>query len=633
MEKISHFDVKKRIIIIIVLIAFVFALLFGRLFYLQVVWSEGLQYLAYDQWTRELPFRADRGDIVDVNGVVLAKSGTVYTLYARPNEIDDKEYIAKSISGIIGVDSQSLVQKLSKTGVSEITVAKNLTKEQMLKLIATDIQGLYLTADSSRYYSHGNFLTQVLGFTNSDGIGQSGIELFYEEYLKGVDGASYTETDLIGRELDTNRTVYVDSIKGMTTRLTIDYYIQSFAEKAVSDAQLKYNSKSASCIVMSANTGAVLAMASAPTYDLNDIPRDDMDLLLQGSRNLLVADVYEPGSTFKILTSAIGMETGAIKKSYYCGGGSVVDGQRIKCWRSIGHGSQTFEKGIQNSCNCVFMDVALTVGKETMYDYFEKFGLGSKTGVDITGEASGIMLAEKRVQNVDIARIGFGQAIAVTPIQLASAVCSVVNGGKLYTPYVVQDIVDVNGNVAYSHTSAVKNNTISKSTSDTLKEYLYSVVSEGSGKNAYVAGYEIGGKTGTAQKYENGAIAPGKYIASFIGFSDVGDDTLVCLMLVDEPQGYVYYGSIVAAPYVGEIFSSIFAYKNMVPEYTDDEKPDYVEVTMPDLTDMSIADAIVALKKAGLDYEFAGESGKVIYQFPVAGQKVRSNQIVYFSTE
>ena len=633
MEKISHFDVKKRIIIIIVLIAFVFALLFGRLFYLQVVWSEGLQYLAYDQWTRELPFRADRGDIVDVNGVVLAKSSTVYTLYARPNEIDDKEYIAKSISGIIGVDSQSLVQKLSKTGVSEITVAKNLTKEQMLKLIATDIQGLYLTADSSRYYSYGNFLTQVLGFTNSDGIGQSGIELFYDEYLKGVDGASYTETDLIGRELDTNRTVYVDSIKGMTTRLTIDYYIQSFAEKAVSDAQLKYNSKSASCIVMSANTGAVLAMASSPTYDLNDIPRDDMDLLLQGSRNLLVTDVYEPGSTFKILTSAIGMETGAIKKSYYCGGGSVVDGQRIKCWRSIGHGSQNFEEGIQNSCNCVFMDVALTVGKETMYDYFEKFGLGSKTGVDITGEASGIMLAEKRVQNVDIARIGFGQAIAVTPIQLASAVCSVVNGGKLYTPYVVQDIVDVNGNVAYSHTSAVKNNTISKSTSDTLKEYLYSVVSEGSGKNAYVAGYEIGGKTGTAQKYENGAIASGKYISSFIGFSDVGDDTLVCLMLVDEPQGYVYYGSIVAAPYVGEIFSSIFAYKNMVPEYTDDEKPDYVEVTMPDLTDMSIADAIVALKKAGLDYEFAGESGKVIYQFPVAGQKVRSNQIVYFSTE
>lgn len=633
MEKISHFDVKKRIIIIIVLIAFVFALLFGRLFYLQVVWSEGLQYLAYDQWTRELPFRADRGDIVDVNGVVLAKSSTVYTLYARPNEIDDKEYIAKSISGIIGVDSQSLVQKLSKTGVSEITVAKNLTKEQMLKLIATDIQGLYLTADSSRYYSYGNFLTQVLGFTNSDGMGQSGIELFYDEYLKGVDGASYTETDLIGRELDTNRTVYVDSIKGMTTRLTIDYYIQSFAEKAVSDARLKYNSKSASCIVMSANTGAVLAMASAPTYDLNDIPRDDMDLLLQGSRNLLVTDVYEPGSTFKILTSAIGMETGAIKKSYYCGGGSVVDGQRIKCWRSIGHGSQNFEEGIQNSCNCVFMDVALTVGKETMYDYFEKFGLGSKTGVDITGEASGIMLAEKRVQNVDIARIGFGQAIAVTPIQLASAVCSVVNGGKLYTPYVVQDIVDVNGNVAYSHTSAVKNNTISKSTSDTLKEYLYSVVSEGSGKNAYVAGYEIGGKTGTAQKYENGAIASGKYISSFIGFSDVGDDTLVCLMLVDEPQGYVYYGSIVAAPYVREIFSSIFAYKNMAPEYSDDEKPDYIEVTMPDLTDMSIADAIVALKKAGLDYEFAGESGKVIYQFPVAGQKVRSNQIVYFSTE
>ncbi len=197
----------------------------------------------------------------------------------------------------------------------------------------------------------------------------------------------------------------------------------------------------------------------------------------------------------------------------------------------------------------------------------------------------------------------------------------------------MQDIVDVNGNIAYSHSSTVKSTPISKSTSDILKEYLYGVVSEGSGKNAYVAGYKIGGKTGTAQKYENGAIASGKYISSFIGFSDVGDDTLVCLMLVDEPQGYVYYGSIVAAPYVGEIFSSIFAYKNIAPEYSDDEKPDYEEVTMPDLTDMSIADAVVALKKVGLDYEFAGDSGKVFYQFPVAGQKVRSNQVVYFSVK
>lgn len=633
MEKISHFDIKKRIVVIVVLACFVFVALAGRMFYLQVVWGEGLQYLAYDQWTRELPFRADRGDIVDANGIVLAKSSTAYTLYARPNEMDDVQYVADSISSILGIDSQSLAEKLSKTGVSEITVAKNLSKEQMLSLIATDVNGLYLTADSNRYYSYGNFLTQVLGFTNSDGIGQSGIELYYDEYLKGVNGASYTQTDLIGRELDSNRTVYVDSVKGMTTRLTIDYYIQSFAEKAVSDAQLTYNSKSASCIVMSANTGAVLAMASAPTYDLNDIPRDDMDLLLQGSRNLLVTDAYEPGSTFKILTSAIGLENNAIKKSYYCSGSATVDGQRIKCWRSIGHGSQTFEEGIQNSCNCVFMDVALTVGKEKMYEYFEKFGLGSKTGIDVSGEASGILLNQSRVQNVDIARIGFGQAIAVTPVQLASAVCAVVNGGNLYTPYVVEDIVDVNGNIAYSHASTIKSNPIGKTTSDTLKEYLYGVVSEGSGKNAYVPGYRIGGKTGTAQKYENGAIASGKYISSFIGFADVGDDTLVCLMLVDEPQGYVYYGSIVAAPYVGEIFSSIFAYKNIPPEYSEDETPDYTTVTMPDLTDMSIADAIVALKRVGLDCEFVGDSGKVFYQFPVAGQTVRSNQVVYFNAK
>ena len=628
MEKISHFDVKKRIIIIIVLIAFVFALLFGRLFYLQVVWSEGLQYLAYDQWTRELPFRADRGDIVDVNGVVLAKSSTVYTLYARPNEIDDKEYIAKSISGIIGVDSQSLVQKLSKTGVSEITVAKNLTKEQMLKLIATDIQGLYLTADSSRYYSYGNFLTQVLGFTNSDGIGQSGIELFYDEYLKGVDGASYTETDLIGRELDTNRTVYVDSIKGMTTRLTIDYYIQSFAEKAVSDAQLKYNSKSASCIVMSANTGAVLAMASAPTYDLNDIPRDDMDLLLQGARNLLVTDVYEPGSTFKILTSAIGMETGAIKKSYYCGGGSVVDGQRIKCWRSIGHGSQTFEKGIQNSCNCVFMDIALSAGTAIMYDYFEKFGLTQKTGIDISGEGGSIMLAEESVKTVDIARIGFGQAIAVTPIGLAAAVASVINGGKLVTPYVLDSVYSSDGNLAYRNTPTIKGTTVSEETSAQMREYLYGVVEEGGGKNAYVEGYRIGGKTGTAQKYKDGAIDRGAYVSSFIGFTEINGERILCLMKVDEPEGYAYYGSIVAAPLVGQIFRSTFAYYGIEPTLDPEDIP--TAVTMPDIDGLSATAACAEMRKAGLTYEVAGEGSKVVYQFPAAGAEIDTNTVVYF---
>ena len=633
MDKISQFSTKKKLIISVVLLVFIFALLFGRLFYLQVIWGETLQYRAYDQWTRELPFRAERGDIVDANGIVLAKSATSYTLYARPNEMKNINYIADSIADIIDMDRDKLAEKLSKKGVSEITVAKNLTKNQMLSLIATDVQGLYLTANSDRYYAYGNFLTQVLGFTNSDGVGQSGVEMYYDSYLKGVDGASYTQTDLIGRKLSSNVTTYVDSIKGMTTNLTIDYYMQNFAQKAVQDAQKTYNSNSASCIIMSANTGAVLAMASAPTYDLNDIPRDDMELLLKGSRNLLVTDVYEPGSTFKILTSAIGIEQNAIKKSYYCGGGSVVDGPRIKCWRSIGHGSQDFRKGIQNSCNCVFMDIALSVGKDTMYDYFSKFGLGQKTGVDVSGEAKGIMLNPERVQNVDIARIGFGQAIAVTPIQLASAVCSVVNGGKLYQPYVVGSIEDGKGNTAYSHIPKVIGKTVSPDTSSQMKDYLYSVVSEGSGKNAYVAGYNIGGKTGTAQKYENGAIARGKYISSFIGFTDVGDDTLVCLMLVDEPQGYAYYGSIVAAPYVGKIFSNIYAYKNIRPTYGDDEGAGYTEVPMPDILGMSIADASVALKKAGLDYEFAGEGGKVTYQFPVAGQKVRTTSVVYFSTE
>ena len=384
---------------------------------------------------------------------------------------------------------------------------------------------------------------------------------------------------------------------------------------------------------MSAKTGEIKALASSPTFDLNDIPRDDMQALLQGSRNGLVSDVYEPGSTFKILTSAIGIETGKIKSSYYCGGAAVVDGQRIKCWRSIGHGSQNFGQGIQNSCNCVFMDIALSVGTETMYSYFDKFGLGSKSGVDISGEAKGIMLAREQVKTVDIASIGFGQAIALTPIQLVSAVSSVVNGGYLYQPSIVRQITDADGNVAYRNQSVVRNRTIGEETSRQMKDYLVGVVSEGSGKNAYVPGYRIGGKTGTAQKYENGAIASGKYISSFIGYADVGDDTLVCLMIVDEPQGYVYYGSLVAAPYVGQIFSNIFAYKNVAPVYDGALAELDRSVEMPDLSGMTVAEATAALRALGLQYEFTGDSGTVGYQIPAAGSLVKYKSVVYFDAK
>ncbi len=630
MDKITHTSIKKRLLAFVVLVVFVFLCLFARLFYIQIFQSNMLQVKAYNQWTRRLPMRADRGDIVDCNGVVLANSNTLYTLYARPNELKDIPKIARELSPILEMDYQKLKDKLSRKGVSELTIAKSLSREKMLQLIQRDVQGLYLTADSTRHYPMGNFLTQILGFTNVDEVGQGGVEGYYDSYLRGVDGATITPTDLVGNKLPHNMTIYRDSIKGMQVKLSIDSTIQSFAQKATQDAYLKYSPKSASCVVVSAKTGQIKALSISPTYDLNHIPRDDMEKLLAYSRNTIVADVYEPGSTFKILTSAIGIENKAIKHSYYCGGSKMVDGQKIRCWRSIGHGSQNFEQGIQNSCNCVFMDIALTVGVDTMYDYFAKFGLGRKTGVDISGEAKGLLLDKNRVKNVDIARIGFGQAIAVTPIQLAMAVCAVVNGGNLYQPSVVDQITDTGGNIAYKYSPKILSQPIAQSTSDEMKKYLISVVDSGSGKNAKVDGYSIGGKTGTAQKYQNGSIARGKYISSFVGFADVEDDTLVCLMLVDEPQGYLYYGSIVAAPFVGNIFESIFAYKQ-VPRKTGGELPK--QVVMPDLLDMELSQASATLKSMGLDFELTGERGKVVYQVPAGGAKINTDTIVFFACE
>lgn len=631
MHKISHITLKRKLPAVLALVVFLFLLLICRLFYIQIIDGTGLQTLALGQWTRDLPYRAERGDITDRNGVVLASSQTSYTLYVRPNDLERHEEVAKAIASATGSYFDSVYKKVIKTGVSEVKVATGLTKNQMLIVSAYDFDGVYFTEDATRYYNYGNFATQLLGFTNADGVGQSGIEQYYNTYLKGTDGASYTQTDLIGRELDDNVTTYLAPIKGMTAKLTIDFKLQSFAEKAVNDAVATYFPKSASCLMMNADTGEILAMASAPAFDLNDIPRNDLSLLLAGSKNLLVTDVYEPGSTFKILTSAIGIETGVIKDSYYCPGYKMVDGQRIKCWRSIGHGSQDFAHGIMNSCNCVFMDIALSAGTATMYDYFEKFGLTQKTGIDISGEGNSIMLAEESVKTVDIARIGFGQAIAVTPVQLAAAVASVINGGKLVTPYVLDSVYSADGKLAYRNVPSIKNTTVSESTSAQMREYLYGVVEEGGGKNAYVEGYRIGGKTGTAQKYKDGAIDRGAYVSSFIGFTEINGERILCLMKVDEPQGYVYYGSIVAAPYVGQIFKSTFAYYGVQPQISAEDMPK--EVIMPDIYGLSATEACAALREAGLTYEVAGEGTRVSYQFPAQGAVIDDKTVVFFMLE
>ncbi len=500
----------------------------------------------------------------------------------------------------------------------------------MMAISSQNYNGVYFSEESVRYFPYGDFMSQILGFTNVDGVGQFGVEKYYDQYLKGVNGQILTQTDLVGKELPNNITGYLPSINGMTVSLTIDFNIQSFAEKIVKDAMVDFSAKGANCLVMNPKTGEILAMAQAPTFDLNNIPRDNLDELYSMAKNSMISNVYEPGSTFKILTTAIGLEENTYPDShrFYCNGSRIVDGKRIKCWRSIGHGSQTFAEGVCNSCNCVFMDIATKVGTKTMYDYLKKFGINQKTGVDLVGEGKGIMLNESIVKNVDLARIGFGQAVAVTPIGLCSAVSSCINGGYKVTPYILNNITDSNFGVVQGNSPKLGSRVISNATSEKVKEMLYGVVEQGSGKYAYIPGYKIGGKTGTAQKYENGVIARGKYVSSFLGFTSVGGEDYLCLMTVDEPQGYVYYGSLVAGPYVGELFANIFNYKGYKPQYSEEDLKVLGKVIeMPNLLDMSAEEAVKVLKSLGIPYEVEGEGGKVIGQLPAPKADVRYNTV------
>ena len=551
---------KKRLLASILLAVFLFTLIFAKLIHVMLVEGKSLQVKALDQWTRDLPNDAPRGQILDRNGVVLAGTATRYNLYVRPNSATDKEGLAQCLAEVFGYDKDKVLEKISKK-VSEVTVATKVTKEQMSALFDMGFDGLYYSEDNFRYYPYGDFMTQVLGFTGADGNGQTGLEAYYDKYLTGINGYILTETDLVGREIQGGENYYLPSISGLNLTTTLDRRVQEIVEGAVEKAVALYNPKAVACLVMDYTNGEIISLAEYPSFDLNNVPRDDLEKLFSSSKSMLVSSVYEPGSTFKILTAAAALDTGAMNtaKRFYCPGFRIVDGKRIRCWKTKGHGSIDFGEGVESSCNCVFMDSALAMGTDKFYTYLKNFGLRAKTGVDMTGETSGIFISQDLVKTVDLARIGFGQAVAVTPIGMMTACSAVVNGGKTVTPHLVKGFADEKGNkIDDVFVIEEKNTVVSGDTSATMRELLSRVVSHGSGKGAGVNGYNIAGKTGTAQKYENGGIAQGKYISSFLGFSLEAGAPYGVLMIVDEPKGYVYYGSLVAAPLVGDIFRSVF---------------------------------------------------------------------------
>lgn len=556
-------------------ITFLFCILAARFFYVQVIWSGELGYRAVDQWMREIPVVAERGLITDRNGVVLAENNTSYTVFARSNAVKDKAGAASLLANALGLDGAALLKKLESVKASEITVARHIGKSAIEELAAENPEGIYYSRDNTRIYPKGDSLCQVLGFTSVDNSGTTGIEKYYDKYLAGKNGELLYETDLVGINLEGAVAAYLPADDGMNVRLTIDYGIQSIAESALRRVAEAYSPVSAECIVLDPNTFEVLALANYPAYDLNEVPRDDTELLNSLSRNRLVCDIYEPGSTFKIITAAADIEewlkgnNRAFSTSYVFPSSRTrsVDGTTVKCWSNHANGkhvNQTLADALNNSCNPCFTDIALSLGRETFYDYLSAFGFGRETGIDYGGEALGMLLPESAVRDCDLARIGFGQTVAVTGLQLAAATAAAVNGGYYYTPHLVKSIYASDGYVLENVEKTLKNRTISEKASLTLAAMLEGVVRDGSGKKAYIEGYRVGGKTGTAQKYEDGHIAAGKYISSFVGFFPADKPQYLALVIVDEPQG-AYYGSVVAAPCAKEIFQGIISLKNIQP--------------------------------------------------------------------
>ena len=556
-------------------ITFLFCILAGRFFYVQVVWSGQLGYRALDQWMREIPVVAERGLVTDRNGVVLAENNTSYTVFARSNAVKDKTGTALLLSDCLGVDGDTLLKKLESVKASEITVARHVGKGAIETLAEANPEGVYYSRDNTRVYPKGDSLCQVLGFTSTDNSGTTGIEKYYDKYLAGTNGELLYETDLVGVNLKGAVAAYRPAEDGMNVKLTVDYGIQSVCESVMAKAFEEHSPVSAECIVLDPDTFEILAMANYPGYDLNDVPRDETELLNSLSRNRIVCDIYEPGSTFKVVTAAADIEESlrgnrnAFSTSYVFPSSRTrsVDGTTVKCWSNHANGkhcNQTLADALNNSCNPCFTDIALALGTSTFYDYLSAFGFGKTTGIDYSGEALGMLLPETAVRDCDLARIGFGQTIAVSGIQLACATAAAVNGGYYYTPHLVKSIYASDGYVLQDVEKTLKNRTISEKASSTLAAMLEGVVRDGSGKKAYIEGYRVGGKTGTAQKYEDGHIAAGKYVSSFVGFFPADNPQYLALVIIDEPQG-AYYGSSVAAPCAKEIFEGIIALKNIQP--------------------------------------------------------------------
>ena len=612
----KHFRI--RLVVLFVTLLLIAVIL--KVFYIQVFQYQKLNSLANDLWQRNLPITPDRGLILDRNGKVLASNITTTSLYLVPNQIKNKEEVAKTLSEILEVPYDEMYKHVSKrTSIERVhPEGRQLSFEIADKINSYNYDGIYLLKEAKRYYPYNDLLSHVLGYVGIDNQGLSGLELKYNEELTGTSGSIKYYSDAKGNRLN-KAEEYKEAISGNNVYLTIDLDLQQSVERELDNAVAKYNPEHALAIAINPKTGEILAMASRPSYNPNEYQTYTQEVL---SRNLPIWMTYEPGSTMKITTLSAAINEGVVNlftDTFFDSGSINVDGATIHCWKSGGHGAQTFLNVVENSCNPGFVNLGFRLGKEKLFKYIKDFGFGEKTGIDLTGEAKGILFDLDRVGNVELATTAFGQGISVTPIQQVRSVSAAVNGGTLYQPYIVKRVENATTKETISEVNpTVIRQVITEESSKLVRFALENVVAHGSGRNAYIENYRIGGKTGTAQKVNNGRYMVGNYILSFIGFLPADDPEIVLYVAVDNPKGVTQYGGVVAAPIAKAIFSSYIEMNN-VPKSKDTIPKTYNWLDnkysiLPNVIGKTIKEANNILKDYKIEY--SGEGNKVIYQSP-----------------
>lgn len=625
--------IHKRIKIVLLIVLFIFAIIIAKVFYIEVIDYKKLNSLASGLWSRNLPIEADRGNIYTVDGESIASNLTTTSLVFIPNQIKNKDLVAEKISEILDVPKSKIEEHLYKKSMMERVhpEGRRLSYEIADKIENLHFDGVYLLKESKRYYPHNEMLSHVLGYVGIDNQGLSGLELEYDDILTGEYGSIQYFSDAKGNNLERN-SVYVEPEDGLDIYLTVNYGIQSSIERELDNVVLRYNPDGAWAIAMDPNTGEILGMSSRPNFNPNSYKNYDTETI---NRNMAIWASYEPGSTFKILTLSAAVNEGKVdllKDTFYDGGSVNVDGARIKCWKHGGHGSQTFLEVVQNSCNPGFVELGNRLGKETLFDYINKFGYGKKTGIDLNGEATGILFSLDKVGPVELATTAFGQGVSVTALQQVVAVSAAINGGTLYKPYIVKRVAyHENGQIIKEvKPTIVRDNIVTKDTSEKVRMTLESVVSLGTGRNAYIDGYRVGGKTGTAQKVNNGIYMQGNYIVSFIGFLPANDPKIVVYLAIDNPKGVTQYGGTVSAPIVKNIMEDAITSLNIEKQAGGTEKKyqwyDKKYYTVPNVVGKSKKEATSMLKSFSVEYSGSGDV--VVNQSPDSDSRIAEGEKV-----